>query len=114
VARCPRKESKQALAPGGRKGDSYLIGSLPASRAVSRIARFRHSAAPLLPVLKLRCNCRRELSTVCVLFSFAEYPVAPSLRSRSVCFGGVGCCGERYFSLSDALEEPWRYFDDPS
>jgi len=47
VAKCPRKESKQALAPGGRKGDSYFIGSLPASRAVSRIARIRHSAAPL-------------------------------------------------------------------
>jgi hypothetical protein len=28
------------------------------------------------------------------LFSFAEYPVASGLRSRSGYFGGVGCCGE--------------------
>ena len=29
-----------------------------------------------------------------VLFSFAEYPAASGLRSRSDYFGGVGCCGE--------------------
>ena len=33
--------------PEGEKGIGYLIGSLSASRAVSRIARIRHSAAPL-------------------------------------------------------------------
>ena len=41
---------------------------------VSRIARIRHSAAPHRtlspPVLKTRCNCRRESSTVCELFLF--------------------------------------------
>ena len=32
--------------------------------------------------------------TVCGLFSFAEYPVASGLRSRSDCFGGLGRYGD--------------------
>jgi len=97
--------------PGGRKGDSYPVVQSHASPASDILP---HRSAHFPPVLKLRCNCRRELSTVCGLFSFAEYPVASGLHSRRVSFGGVGCYGELHFSLSDALEEPWRYFDDPS
>jgi hypothetical protein len=46
----------------GEKGTGYLIGILPASRAVSRIARIRHSAAPL----RTLCLCAQapmQLST---------------------------------------------------
>ena len=39
---------------------------------------------------------RRRAKAVGMLFSFAEYPVASGLRSRSGYFGGVGCCGELY------------------
>ena len=39
------------------------------------------------------------------LFSFAEYPVAPGLRSRSGCFGGVGRYGDEGV---ENPPEPWR------
>jgi hypothetical protein len=48
----------------------------------------------------------REPTGFSYLFSFAEYPVASGLRSRSGYFGGVGCCGELYLVCLDCLVEP--------
>ena len=39
------------------------------------------------------------------LFSFAAYPVASGLRSRSGYEGGVGCCGELHSDWSEGTAE---------
>ena len=39
------------------------------------------------------------------VFSFAEYPVAPGLRSRRDCFGGVGRYGDEGVETLRSLGE---------
>jgi hypothetical protein len=56
--------------------------------ALHTLLRFtRKSSGPPPPGQAKKVMLRR-------IFSFAEYPVAPGLRSRRDCFGGVGRYGD--------------------
>ncbi len=60
-------------------------------------AAFAICVSGRLPVTPLHCVVDMRVAPENIdLFSFAEYPAASGLRSRSDYFGGVGCCGERH------------------
>ena len=52
------------------------------------------SAFPLIHFEVTSCDLKLVGAGDAGLFSFAEYPVASGLRSRSDYFGGVGCYGD--------------------